>query len=363
MRPAPSIFPDPRVADAFQGLRVRIELLWRERPCQALLMASASDPWQAAPVAAFLGAALAWSGRRVVLVSADLHRPQIEPLFGVPAAPGLSEAVAEEADLPAVLHRTWIPNLEVLPSGAAAGHPADVLASPWVGHVFKEARATAEVVIVQGPPVLAGPETAILASHCDAALLVLERQGTTAAEAASAKAELEKVGREGFVLGVVLSNASDSRPTRDYRKRRPDARRSSHVTGASWERSGRARPTEGRVPGQTPIDPAGAFQSEGPRQGSDEEAWRVGQGPSVQPPPSEEAPVAKTGLRQLARDDEAPALAGKVPDRRPGREEMTPGPRVQGGQGRPSAQTPGGKGRPREQNPTRFADAWVFKTL
>jgi Mrp family chromosome partitioning ATPase len=361
MSRAAALFPDPRVAEAFQGLRVRIDLLWKERPWQALLVASASHPWQAAPVAAFLGAALAWSGRRVVVVSADLHRPQIESLFGVPAAPGLSEAVAEEADLPAVLHRTWIPNLEVLPAGAAAGHPADVLASPWAVQVFKEARATADAVVVQGPPVLAGPETAILASHCDAALLVVEGQRTTAAEAIAAKAELEKVGRGGFVLGIVLGNGSELPPARRYRKRRPDARRSRHVTGASWERSGRAGLTEEPLLGQTPINLAEAFQSEGPRQGSDEEARRGGPGPLVQAPRSVEVPAAETGLRQLAKGDEASAPAGQVRDRRPENEEKPPGPRVQGGQGPPSAQTPEGQEPSREQSPTRFADTWVFK--
>lgn len=219
-----SLIPDARVAEAFQGLRVQVDLAGRERPIRTLLVVAPDDVEEKTSVAAYLGMVFAQAGRRVVLVSGDLHRPHLERIFGVERGPGLGEVAADELGFRAVVHRTRVPNLGVVPAGTVAAHPADVLASPAVGLMLREAAAAADLVVVEGPPVLGSAEASLLVPYCDAVLLVLEAGRTSRAEASAAKAALEKVRDGAVFLGVVLANTRDGRRARRRRRSFPGAR-------------------------------------------------------------------------------------------------------------------------------------------
>jgi len=253
MKPMPALIPDPRLSEAFQSLRVQIELAARERRLQTIMVASPDEGDTPATVAGFLGAVFAQSGRRVVLVSADLHRPMLEAMFGVQPTPGLAEAAADGIDPSTILHRTWIPNLGLVPAGAAASHPADVLASPSTQQVLEGARSVADLVVVHAPPVLAGAEVAVLLPHCDGVVLVLEAGRTTAEAASVAKATVEKVDNGAILLGAVLGNVTDGRRARRYKKQRP-LRRRDH--GKPEPRTGPRRGKEElREPAREPEQP------------------------------------------------------------------------------------------------------------
>lgn len=212
--PGMSPIPDPRLAQAFQSLRVHVDLAGRERPLRTLLVASPGNGGDKTIVSAFLATALAQAGRRVIVVSADLHRPAIESVFDVAVAPGLGEAAEQDLGLTELACQTWIPNVVVLPAGVMGGHPADVLASARVGRILEQAQAAADVVVIEAPPVLAGAEASILVPNSDAVLLVLESGETTRAHALAAKTALEKVRNGATFLGSVLTNVADGRDVR-----------------------------------------------------------------------------------------------------------------------------------------------------
>ncbi|RDI76267.1 AAA domain-containing protein [Gaiella occulta] len=217
--------PDARLAEAFQSLRIQIDLASRERPLQTILVTS---PWagqEKAWVAAYLGTVFARAGQRVVLVSADLHRPVLEMLFRVGRSLGLAEAEADaEIDPARLLCPTWVANLAIVPAGRPRSHPADVLASGALARALAEAKAAAEIVIVEAPPALAGTEASLLVPHCDAVLLVLAGGQTTREQARAAKAALEKARNGALFLGSVLSGVADEREARRYTRRLPRRR-------------------------------------------------------------------------------------------------------------------------------------------
>jgi hypothetical protein len=264
--------------------------------------------------------------------------------------------VAEELNLSTVLHRTWIPNLEVLPAGGSgAADPAEVLASPWIAQVLKEAREYADLVVVHGPPVLAGAEAAILASHCDAAVLVLEAQRTTAAEAAAAKADLEKVGQERFFLGTVMTNTSERRSLRRPRKGRPSGLRGRRAD-RSWEAgfSPPDRPrTEQSLGGEMPPSDEARVPRRGlPPPGTSDEIGRPDEAPARTPIPSDDLRAVHKSLGQLAGDEEPPVVVEREAPRQSTQDQQSPTLR------QPEVHTRSVS----EKRPPNLADAWVFKT-
>lgn len=223
-----SAIPDPRLAEAFQSMRVQIELAererWAGRRLATLLVVSPWDGRDKTWVAAYLGAVFARAGRRTILVSADLHRPRLERLLAVEAGPGLNEAADQGLHLESLLEPTWIEGLEVVPAGAGEGHPADALASADVARVLEAAHAAADVVVIEGPPVLAGAEASVLVPHCDGVLLVVRAGKATEGEAMAATAALEKVRNGAELLGCVLTDVREPRAARRYARRRPGRR-------------------------------------------------------------------------------------------------------------------------------------------
>lgn len=222
--PEPSPIPDPRLAESFQSLRVQIDLAGAERPLRVLLVASPRNGGDKSVVAAYLATVFAQSGRRVVAVSADLHRAGLESFFAIDETPGLGEVAAGRAEPTACVKRSWIPNLAVVPAGVAEAHPADVLASKGVAEVFEVLRSAAELVIIEAPPVLAGAEASILVPYSDAVLLVVEAAETTREQALTAKSSLEKVKNGAVFLGAVMTNVQDGRDVRRNNGRRSRTR-------------------------------------------------------------------------------------------------------------------------------------------
>jgi capsular exopolysaccharide synthesis family protein len=155
-----------------------------------------------------LAASWALTGKRTILVCADLRRPRIHEFFGGSEMDkGLAEILAgrtssaqETANL---LRETPIEGLSFLPAGYPQGDPADGLASTTMTRVIEQLRELADIVIVDSPPVLAVADAAIAAVHADGAIVVVRANKTLTRDIAETMKRL----RAGSVnvVGVALN--------------------------------------------------------------------------------------------------------------------------------------------------------------
>jgi capsular exopolysaccharide synthesis family protein len=154
-----------------------------------------------------LGIALAENGRRVVLVDADLRRPALHDLFGLPNREGLTNLLlSEHAALP--LQETGTPDLRLLASGPLPPNPLEVLGARRLEHALSLLRAQADLVLVDTPPAAVLADAALLGPRLDGVLLVVSAGRTKRDLAKRAKEQLERTGSN--VLGVVLINVRES---------------------------------------------------------------------------------------------------------------------------------------------------------
>ncbi|MGH9139967.1 MAG: CpsD/CapB family tyrosine-protein kinase [Vicinamibacterales bacterium] len=148
--------------------------------------------------------------RRVVIVEADLRKPSMQQLFGLPPGPGLTEYLAGAVELNDVLRFLPDHNLTVLPAGSTAGNPAELLGSTAMRRLLDGLRSRFDRVILDTPPVLPLADVAVLAPLVDGALMVV-RAGVTP------KPAIENALRafdSSRLLGIVLN---DSGHEQDYR--------------------------------------------------------------------------------------------------------------------------------------------------
>jgi capsular polysaccharide biosynthesis protein len=153
--------------EAYQALATSLRLsLPPSDAAHTLLVTSAVRGEGKSTVAAHLALALATSGDRTLVVSADLRQPMVHELLDVPIVPGLTDVLAglrgPRADVLQLVEQS-IRNvdepdglLDVLPSGRVPRDPAEALASAVVTRIFDAIRKLDYTYVLVDAPALLG---------------------------------------------------------------------------------------------------------------------------------------------------------------------------------------------------------------
>lgn len=158
-------------------------------------------------VAANLAASWALSGRSVVVLSGDLRQPRLNALL--PAAADAPARTGAGARTRTAAVPTAIPHLSVHPALRTELDPADFLASAEVRALVEELRATADVVIIDAPPMLVAADATILGSYADGVLLAVTI-GHTPVGAVEESAERLRAANAAL-LGLALDGSDERR--------------------------------------------------------------------------------------------------------------------------------------------------------
>jgi capsular exopolysaccharide synthesis family protein len=160
-------------------------------------------------IARNLGLAVGETGKRVLLVDADLRRPRLHQLFGLPDCEGLGELLCADSpidrdtSLARSVQATPIPGVSILPAGSNSLRGARLLHSARMAVLLERLRGEFDMVVVDTPPVIAVPDARALGRLADGVILVI-RAGHTTLE--SAMAARERFADDGTrVLGTVLN--------------------------------------------------------------------------------------------------------------------------------------------------------------
>ncbi len=199
---------DPRsnAAEAYRTLRTNLEFSSVDGQFTTLLVTSSAPTDERSAIVANLAVAMADGDRPVILVDADLRRPSLHTLFGLPNETGFTNLFKDDEALRNPPLQA-IPNtsLKVLTSGPLPPIPSQLLASQKMSAVIQRLAELAEVVIFDAPPLVTVNDASLLASQVDGVLLVVKAGGAKRDHVKAAKSRLEKVNAR--LVGAVLTNA------------------------------------------------------------------------------------------------------------------------------------------------------------
>jgi non-specific protein-tyrosine kinase len=205
--------PRDGTSEAFRALRTNLAFSALDRQLRTLVITSVSPGEGKSTVAANLAVVMAQSGKRVILIDADLRRPSVHKLFGLSNIAGFTDLLLTRDTGLSGLQATVVPNLRVLTSGPLPPNPAELLTSEAALPLIEALKEQSDLVIFDTPPMGALTDAVVLSARTDGTMLVV-RAGTTRPPVVSKALEtLRKVG--GHPLGVVL-NMVDVRSLRDY---------------------------------------------------------------------------------------------------------------------------------------------------
>ena len=131
-------------------------------------------------VSANLGAALAASNRRTVLLELDLRKPRLTQLFELHRQPvGISNLLLGQTDLNSVIVPVRdFPNLSIITCGTILTTPAELLERHDLGELIRKLRLLYDDIIIDTPPVHLVTDAIIIGRHVDTSLYII-RQGKT----------------------------------------------------------------------------------------------------------------------------------------------------------------------------------------
>lgn len=195
-------------AEAYRTLRTNLSFVALERPLKTLLVTGPVAEVGKSTSSANLAATLAIGGSKVILISADLRRPNVHKFFGLSNSIGLMDALREDHPLREDLQNTDIPTLKVLAAGGLPPNPTEILASGSFGRILAQLRELSDYVVIDAPPVLGLGDAGALASRSDGVLFVSRPGQVTKREASHAADQIRKAGGRliGCLLNGVLAN-------------------------------------------------------------------------------------------------------------------------------------------------------------
>lgn len=202
--------PKSQEAEAYRGLRTALYFSTRGSGHQVIQITSPSAGDGKSTLSANLAICMAQSGRKVLLIDADMRKPRIHKLIKIENnANGLAAVIEGKVPLAEAVRPAGIINLSVLCCGGRPANPAELLTSPNFPVIIEETRKLYDVVIIDTPPLLAVSDPCVVAARVDGVILTLRLRKNGRPLAERARDILSAL--DAKVLGVVLNgNDKDS---------------------------------------------------------------------------------------------------------------------------------------------------------
>jgi len=203
-----ALHPDDPALEGLRRLRTALKFAIPGAPNNRIMISSATPGAGKTFISTNLAAVLASGGRRVLLIDADLRRSSLAPHFGLKRRGGLSELVQGTIEVDNAIHKSVLPNLDVITTGSLPADPTGLLTSDAFARMLEKLSERYDTVIVDTPPTLLASETAEMAT-CMGTLLMVARAGDNELGDLSESSKLLRHAGAQF-QGVVL-NALDTR--------------------------------------------------------------------------------------------------------------------------------------------------------
>ena len=235
--------PRSPAAEAYRTLRTNIEFAAVDEPVRTLLVTSSIPSEGKTTTAANLAVAFAQAGRQVLLMDADLRKPGVHRILDLPNAHGLTTLLrSDDVGVDALTHASEQEHLRVLTTGSLPPNPAELLGSQRFRSVLARLVESADLVILDSPPLQAVTDAAILSALADGTLLVVDAGRTRRGAVRQGREALAKAGAR--VLGVALNRLSE-RVYSDYYQYYGDYY--GKATEQATERAAQRQPKPGAV--------------------------------------------------------------------------------------------------------------------
>ncbi len=165
---------DDLAIESLRSLRTSLHFALLDSPNNVVMLTGPTPGLGKSFIAINLGALLATSGKRVVVVDMDLRRGHLHRYIGVSHDPGVTDFIAGDAGLDRILQKTEVDRLHLIPRGTTPPNPSELLLHEKTASLIKQLSELYDLVILDTPPVLPVTDAAIVGQLAGCTLLILK---------------------------------------------------------------------------------------------------------------------------------------------------------------------------------------------
>ncbi len=198
--------PHSALAEAFRSIRTALTFSNAGRGMKTLLLTSSVPMEGKTLVSLNLGIVLAKTGKKVLLVDADMRRPRLSRVFTRKGGHGLSTLLVggAGATLDAAIQPTDLENFHLLPSGPVPPNPAELLGGERMARLIAELCDRYDHILFDTPPVVNATDAAVLSQRVHCVLLIVRAFSTQQDLVIRARDILH--GARGNLVGIILNS-------------------------------------------------------------------------------------------------------------------------------------------------------------
>ena len=193
---------DFRSEEAYKTLRANLEFSGED--IHVIAVTSCIPNEGKSSVSMNLAISMAESGKRVILIDADLRKSVLVGRYKTGKIRfGLTHYLSGKKHFSDVFCRTNIPNMDMVFSGPVPPNPSELLGGKYFKKLIEKLRTVYDYIIIDTPPLGSVIDSAIVSKICDGTMIVIAANEVSYRFAQKVKEQLEKA--ECKILGCVLN--------------------------------------------------------------------------------------------------------------------------------------------------------------
>lgn len=195
--------PKSEISEAFQSARAVLSFATSRGLPKSLLVTSARASEGKSTSTMALGMAIARTGKRVLVVDADMRSPSVHKLAGCTNTNGFSNLLTGSPVHPQSYVETRVSGLSVLPAGPRPPSYADILSVDRLHQVLDGLLQRYDYVLVDGPPIQGMADAPLLAAAVEGTVVVMEAEKTPVRAIRLAIDRLRQVN--AHIIGAIVT--------------------------------------------------------------------------------------------------------------------------------------------------------------
>ena len=197
--------PRHPIVEEYRSLRTNLDFASVDHPLKTIFVSSADTGDGKSSVAANLAVIMAQAEKKVILVDADLRRPNVHNFFGMPNDYGLSDVFRGRLKVEEAVKEWNNGKVSIITAGSPPPNPTELLGSKKMNEILQFLKDQFDIVIIDGPPFIVA-DAVLLSSRVDGILAVVWTGHTQAPALRSMMEQIKLAGSR--VVGVALNRVS-----------------------------------------------------------------------------------------------------------------------------------------------------------
>ncbi len=170
--------PRSEIAESFRSLRSNLNYFVENQTRKVIMISSSISGEGKTFTTINLATVFAMSGRRTLIIGADMRRPKIFSDFNLDNSVGLSGYLSNLNTMDQIVQKTSIENLDLVSGGPVPPNPSELLLTERFENFLKEALKSYDYIIIDTPPMALVTDALIISKHVDHTVFVVRQNYT-----------------------------------------------------------------------------------------------------------------------------------------------------------------------------------------